>query len=87
VDVVDSSGTQSQFLHVLGTNGSVSATTRSDAPGQTGVQITLADGRTAIVRFANAATGGTLELRQADGTVLRSGALPTTVVAPPLFRN
>jgi hypothetical protein len=87
VDVVDTTGTQSLFLHVLGTNGSVSAVTRSDATGQTGVQINLADGRKALVRFANAAPGGTLELRQADGTVLRSGALPTTVVAPPLFRN
>jgi hypothetical protein len=87
VEVTDTAGAQTQFLHVLGTNGSVSSVVRSDATGQTGVQINLADGRQAVVRFANASTGGTLEIRAADSTVLTSGGLPTTVVAPPLFRN
>ena len=87
VEVGDSAGTQSLFLNVLGTNGSVSAATRSDASGQTGASVTLADGRQVTVRFANAARGGSLELRSAGGTVLRSGSFGTTVTAPPLFRN
>lgn len=40
--LVDASITQ--FLHVLGTQGSVVSAVRSDATGQTGVQITLDDG-------------------------------------------
>jgi hypothetical protein len=63
---------------VLGTNGSVTAATRSDAPGQTGVVISLNDGRTATVRFAQTGTGGTLEIRTAGGTTEASGPLPTT---------
>lgn len=87
VNVMDTAGTQSQFLHVLGTNGSVTAATRSDGPGQTGVVITLNDGRTATVRFAQTGTGGTLEVRTAGGAALTSGPLPTTVTPPGLFRD
>ncbi|MFT3859680.1 MAG: hypothetical protein QM742_19960 [Aquabacterium sp.] len=42
VDVTDTAGTQSNFLHIMGTNASVNAATRSDATGQTGTVITLA---------------------------------------------
>lgn len=87
VDVVDTAGTQSNFLHVLGTNASVTAATRSDATGQTGAVITLADGRTVTVRFANTTTGGTLEIRQANGASQVTGNLPSTVTVPPQFRN
>lgn len=87
VDVVDTAGTQSNFLHVMGTNSSVTSATRSDATGQTGVQIVLADGRTATVRFGNTTTGGTIDIRAAGGATVVTGALPTTVTAPPLFRN
>ena len=47
----------------------------------------MSDGRTATVRFSTAGTGGTLEIRDAAGTVLTTGALPTTVQAPALFVN
>ena len=47
--------------------------------------IRLADGRTATVRFSNQGGGGTFELRAADQSLLTSGALPTRVLAPPLF--
>ena len=87
VDVADSNGDSSLFLHVMGTDGSVSSSTRSDATGQTGAQVTMSNGRTAIVRFSSTGTGGTLEIRDAGGAVLSSGALPTTVTAPPLFVN
>jgi Heparinase II/III-like protein len=86
VNVTDSTGTQSIFLHVLGTNGSVKLTTASDAAGQTGVRIDLADGRVALVRFANNAPGGALTLTAADGTALSAGPLPSTVQAPALFK-
>ncbi len=87
VDVVDTAGTQSNFLHVMGTNSSVTSATRSDATGQTGVQIVLADGRTVTVRFGNTTSGGTIDVRNAGGGTVITGALPTTVTAPPLFRN
>ena len=87
VETVHSVGTQSLFLHVLGTNGSVGAATRADASGQTGALITLADGRSATVRFSNTGTGATLELRAPNGSLQFDAALPSTVIAPPLFRN
>ena len=87
VDVVDTAGLQSQFLHVMGTNGSVSSVVRSDASGQTGVVVQLADGRAVTVRFGNNTTGGTLDIRQGSGAVQFGGALPASVTAPPLFRN
>ena len=75
-----------QFLHVLGTQGSVVSAVRSDATGQTGAQITLKDGRVVRVRFGTSGAGNsTLEIRQADGTLALSQALPSTVTAPPLF--
>lgn len=86
VEVSDSAAGQSNFLHVLGTNGSVSQAVRDDGTGTIGARITLADGRTAVVRFNSGnGTGGTLELRRADGSLIQVGALPTTVEAPPLF--
>ena len=87
VDVADSNGDSSLFLHVLGTDGSVTSSARSDATGQTGAQVAMSNGRTAVVRFSSTGTGGTLEIRDASGAVLVSGALPTTVTAPPLFVN
>jgi hypothetical protein len=65
----------------------VLAAERADATAQTGARITLADGRLAWVRFSNDGTGGTLELRTASGALQWSGPLPSTVTAPPLFRD
>jgi hypothetical protein len=85
VDVADSAGTGSRFLHVFGLDGSVASVARSDAAGQTGVQITFADGRAATVRFSTEGRGGTLDLRAAGGASLFSGPLPTAVASLPLF--
>ena len=85
VDVADSTGTGSRFLHVFGLDGSVASVARSDAAGQTGVQIKLTDGRTATVRFSTAGHGGTLDLRTAGDASLFNGPLPTTVASLPLF--
>ena len=89
VEVTDTSAAQSNFLHVLGTNGAVQAAVRDDLTGQTGqigTRITLADGRSVLVRFnTGAGSGGTMELRAADGTLVYGGALPTTVQPPALF--
>ena len=74
-------------MHVLGTGGAVQAAVRDDDAGSLGARLTLADGRRVLVRFSTAGSGGTLEIRAADGALLSSGALPTTVVAPPLFVN
>ena len=87
VDVADSAGTGSQFLHVVGLGGSVASVARSDAAGQIGVEITFADGRSAVVRFSTAGRGGTLDLRAAGGASLFNGPLPTTVASLPLYAN
>ncbi|MFT3859681.1 MAG: hypothetical protein QM742_19965 [Aquabacterium sp.] len=39
------------------------------------------------VRFSNTGTGGTLEIKQSNGTTQVTGNLPTTVTAPALYRN
>lgn len=87
VDVADANGDTSNYLHVLGTDGSVVQAVRSDGTGQIGAQINLAGGRTAVVRFSTGGTGGTLEIRDTAGAIVTSGALPTTVQAPALFVN
>jgi hypothetical protein len=87
VEIPDTNGTQSLFLNVLGTNGSVASASRSDSTSATGTQINLADGRIATVRFNNGSPGGTLEIRTSSGIVSYTGPLPQTVAAPPLFRN
>jgi hypothetical protein len=81
VDVADSNGNASLFLNVLGTDGAFSTAVRSDGTDQTGAQITLANGNTALVRFSSSGVGGTLEIRTPAGQVISSGALPTGVQA------
>jgi hypothetical protein len=90
VEVSDTAGTQSLFLHVLGSNGSVTGVSRSDAAGQTGVQIDLADGRRVLARFndgtSDKATGGTLEVWPAgSGGAQFSGNLPRGIASLSLF--
>ena len=93
VDVTDTStGTSSYFLHVIGTGTSatsnpVSSVASSPATGQTGVQVNLADGRVAIIRFNNTSSGGTIQINDASGNTVVSGSLATTVTKPPIFRN
>ena len=85
VDVADADGSASVFLHVLSADGAVVSATRADTPGQTGAAIRFADGRTATVRFSSKGSGATLDLRGTDQSAQVSGALPTTVTAPPMF--
>ena len=85
IEVADSAGNQSLFLHVLTADNAVASAVRNDTAGQTGVLVTLQDGRTALVRFAHSSPSGTLDLRFANGEVQYNAALPSTVTAPPLF--
>ncbi len=87
VDVADSTGDTSVFLNVLGADRAFSTAVRSDAAGQIGALITLANGSTATVRFSTAGTGGTLEVRDQTGQVTSTGALPTTIQALPRLAN
>ncbi|NOT53739.1 MAG: hypothetical protein HOP18_03960 [Deltaproteobacteria bacterium] len=87
VDVTDSAIGTSYFLHTLDVNKSVLSAVRADASGQTGATLSLRDGRKVTVRFNNATAGGTLEIRNAANAVVVSGALPTTVKTPSLFRT
>ena len=87
IDVADTSGTSSVFLNVLGADHAFTNAVRSDVSGQTGAQITLADGSTATVRFSTAGTGGTLQINNQSGTATFSGSLPTSVQTPPRLAN
>lgn len=87
VDVGDTAVGPSLFMHVFSLDGAVASAARSDAPGQTGVLLKLADGRSATARFSNQGSGGTLDLRAADQSAQFGGALPTGVTPPPLFAN
>jgi hypothetical protein len=87
VDVSDTNGTSSVFLNVLGADNSFSTAVRSDAAGQTGARITLADGSVATVRFSTDGTGGTLDIVNSSASPTYSGTLPTSVQAPPRFAN
>lgn len=88
VDWTDVGGDgKTEFLHVIGLDGSVSQSARSDVSGQTGARVKLADGRTTIVRFNIAGQGGTIEIQSSTGAVLQSTTLPNTVQAPPIYSN
>jgi hypothetical protein len=86
-DLVVSGSGASEFLHVFGLNNAASAAVAANATNQTGVMVTLADGRIAIVRFNQGSRGGTLEIKASNGTSLVSMPLPTTVQAPPLYAH
>jgi hypothetical protein len=87
-DLVQSgSGGSSEFLHVIGLDGSASQASPASAAGQTGTVVTLADGRVVTVRFNQTSRGGTLEIKSPSGAVLVSRALPTGVQTPPIFAN
>ena len=87
MDVPDAGSGASVFLHVFSLNGAVASASRADAPGQTGVQLKLADGRSATLRFSTQGSGASLELRGADQSPLFGGPLPAGVTPPPLFVN
>ena len=88
VDWADVGGDgKTEFLHVIGLDGSVSQAVRSDISGQTGARVTLADGRTVIVRFNISGQDGTIEIRNSSGAVLQNTTLPNTVQAPPIYSN
>lgn len=88
VDLIETgAGGRSEFLHVIGLDGAVTQAIASDAAGQTGTAITLADGRVVTLRFNQNTRGGTIEIKSAGGAVLESRALPTGVEAPPVYAN
>jgi hypothetical protein len=62
-----SAGGSVRHLHVLSIDGAVTAATSSPGSTQDGVQLTLADGRTATVRFNSGAIGGTLQVSAGGG--------------------
>jgi uncharacterized repeat protein (TIGR02543 family) len=94
VDVLDTgSSATSYFLHVIGTSTSSTASgissvvTPTAISGMTGVTVNMTDGKVATLYFSNTGTGGTIEIKSAAGAVISTGALPTTVTVPPLFKN
>lgn len=76
---------QSTFLHVLGTSGSVLGAERSDADGQIGVLLRLADGRKVAVRFGSDAQPGRIEFFAPDEKLQFQAALARAVTPVPLF--
>jgi hypothetical protein len=92
VDAVDGgSGTQSAFLHVIGTSGadgrsSVLSVTDISSGDVSGAQVQLADGRVVRVQFGRSG-GGHIALQAFGGSVLRSEDWPGTVTRPPSVRT
>lgn len=78
-------GTSTVYLHVVDVDGAVSSAVAHNAAGMTGVDIVLADGKTATVMFADASTGGTIDYKSSGGAVIAGPALPTSVSVPPLL--
>ncbi len=62
-----SAGGSVRHLHVLWLDGAVGSATAAAAGGRDGVAITLADGRTATVRFDTGQVGGTLSISGGSG--------------------
>ncbi len=88
VDVADASSTNSSvFLNVLGTDSAFTTAVRSDATGQVGALVTMADGSTALLRFNTASTGGTILLKDKSGNTTVNASLPTTIQAIARFTN
>ena len=83
VDVADSSGKSSTFLHVLSADGAVTSVARADKAGDVGVDIAFADGRTATVRFSTAGSGGHLERRDAEKQAVIRAPCRGDQAAPP----
>ena len=71
-------GGANQFLHVMWLDGAVGTVSRSDAGGRIGVTVTMANGKTATVRFGATGVDGTLEITGAGVQALTPGvsALP-----------
>ncbi|MCA9673658.1 MAG: hypothetical protein KC464_01360, partial [Myxococcales bacterium] len=67
LDVAQAGGAR-QFLHVVSVDGAAASVTRSDDAGRVGVSITLADGRTAVVRFGADGVDGTLAITGGGGS-------------------
>jgi hypothetical protein len=86
-DAVDADGDNSLFLHVLGADGAFIEAVRSDSAEQTGVAVTLADGRVVTLRFHDDGRGGSIEIRDAAGNTNLTNALPLTIHPPPRFAN
>jgi hypothetical protein len=87
VDIADSTGDSSYFLHVLSTNGAVtSAPVADNAAGQIGAKFTLNDGRVVTVRFNTSGDGSQIQISNVDGSTF-SQALPTAVQTLPEFVN
>ncbi len=85
LDLAQDGANTSYFLTVLSLDGAVSSVSASNAAGEQGASLVLADGRTALVRFAESGTGGTLHF-ESGGQALFDGALPQAVEALPVLK-
>jgi hypothetical protein len=86
VQALETAGEQSLFLHVLSFDDAVVSAVAEPQAGATAVTLQLRDGRRIAASFAHNQSGGQLEIRAANGQVVRSGALPNTVNTPPWYR-
>ena len=75
---VAATGTATEFLHVLGLDSAVTSSIASDATGQRGVRVTLADGRTVLARFNRTTSGGSLLITQ-GATILVNETLASGI--------
>ena len=70
---------RSRFLVVLSLDGAVGTVAASPDGTRLGVELGLADGRRAVVRFEADGVGGSIEIRDGGGAVLASEPLASSV--------
>ncbi|MBL8520810.1 MAG: hypothetical protein JNK75_09060, partial [Betaproteobacteria bacterium] len=82
IDAAVTNNTLTRFLHVLSIDNTMTSVA-AGANDSTAI-LQMDDGRQITIAFDPAAIGGTIEIRNAQGAVTLSEALPAGVNAPPL---
>jgi hypothetical protein len=83
IDIAQTGMATAVFLNVISLDGAVTAEAASNTSTQTGVTLTLADGRHVTVHFNDAAAGGTLDIMTGGQTM--TSPLPATVASYPVL--
>jgi hypothetical protein len=86
VDITASGDGPTYFLNVLSVNDSVSAVADASAGGMQGAMLTLADGRTVAVRFADTGFGGMLDITGGSAPAVHA-TLSASVATLPRYAN
>jgi hypothetical protein len=85
IEIAHEGATTSYFLTVLSLDDAVTSASASNASGQRGASLVLANGGTALIRFAETGSGGTLQI-EGGGLPAFDGPLPQAVLSLPVLQ-